>query len=118
MTKLLQFPPAMMHMLWWVILAAVVDAAVGVVFSVVSGTFDMERVGKWLVTNVLLVVVPVIVVAILVGAGMFANTIFYAAAATAIATLVGGIAAKIGVPLTFNQGSQTSAGSESDTAAK
>jgi len=108
------FPPAMMHMLWWVVLAAALDAAVGIVFSLFTGQFDMEKVGHWLVTNVLAVVVPVVVVAILVSAGMFSTAIFYGAAATAIATLVGGIAAKIGIPLKFQAPAETS----SDTPAK
>jgi uncharacterized membrane protein YdjX (TVP38/TMEM64 family) len=95
----LSFPASTVHWLWWVVFAAAVDAGVGVLMALLKGKFDLEQVGHWLVSNVLLVVVPVAVVALLSGAGIVPSGVFAAAAATALATLLGGIANKIGVPL-------------------
>lgn len=101
MTHLLTFPSWMVQWLFWVILGAALDAAVGVATSLVKRTFDLALVGRWVVTNVLSVVVGVVVVAMLVAAGLAPGYIFVSAASTAVATFVGMISMKIGIPIKF-----------------
>lgn len=101
MAHLFVFPALMVHWLFWVVLAATADAAVGIVFALVGGNFDMQKVAGWLVTNVVSVVVPVVVVAALASGGIVPLYVFYGACLTALATFLGGISAKVGIPLKF-----------------
>jgi hypothetical protein len=92
-------PATALTLFWWVVLGAAVDAGVGILTSLVKSTFDARKVAGWLITNIVSVALPVFAVGLLFGAGMVPAYVYYGAAATALATFLGGISSKLGVPL-------------------